>query len=240
MRQCPPAVAAVGPQTVPGLTRQTRPPDDAFTGRFALERALTSGADWIWLLARGANPRVDALERLLDARALPGETPASLLAGTVVDVTGGNLACQLPAGDARHTDLVRLVGKRALPIRNTTFANCLAARDCFLHHGLPDELRYGSYAAVEWSARALREETGYFIPSSIVLLDMPASRRDAVRSIPALVRMLRTGAWTRSEALNSVTTSLAISLRPRTASRGAARTTSGALPRGRVGVRNAG
>ena len=161
-----PAVAAVCPDTVSAASAQTRPPDASFAGRDALGRALNSGADWIWVVGRGAIPRPDALECLLLNREPPGESPASLLAGMVLDPSGTTLASKLPAGDERHPDVVRLVVKRALPIRSATFANCLVARECLVRHGLPDVERYGPYADVEWSSRVLRAHPGYLIPSS--------------------------------------------------------------------------
>jgi hypothetical protein len=197
-----PTVAAVGAGAVAsGVSGQTRRPELVFAGDDALERAIQSSADWIWLLARGADPRADALERLLALREPPDERPASLLAGMVRNASGITLASQLPAGDERHPQLIRLAAKRMLPIRSAPFVNCLVARDCFVRHGLPDAQRYGPYADVEWSARVLRAHAGYFIPSSVVVLEQPVRRRDQIRAIPALVRMLGTGALTRGESL---------------------------------------
>ncbi len=200
-----PVVAVVSPVQPSGLSGQTRPPDHLFTGPDGLERAVASGAEWIWLLARDANPRADALERLLAARQLPCEPPASLMAGMILDSSGCALACRLPAGDIRHPDLANLVGLRVLPIRNVTFANCMVARDCFVRHGLPDANKYGPYADVEWSARVLRAHTGYFIPASVVALPQTGRSRRAPRTFPALVRMLGAGVWTRGESLTMAT-----------------------------------
>jgi len=198
-------VAVVSPDTVARASAQTRAPDAVFAGYDALDRAVKSSADWIWVLGREAKPCADALELLLQSRELPGEPPASLLAGMVVDASGTILASQLPAGDERHPDIVTLVMKRALPIRSATFANCLVARDCFVRHGLPDVERYGPYAAVEWSSRVLRAHTGYFIPSSVVVLEQPVRRRASIRAVPPLVRMLGAGAWTRGDVLAMAT-----------------------------------
>jgi hypothetical protein len=197
-------VAAVASQMVEGVTRQTRPPDAVFTGADALARARRSGARLIWLLATGADPHADALERLLDAAALFAETPATIIAGLAVSPAGVVLDSQLPGWDTQHPDLVSLVQRRLLPIRHTTCANCLADIACCTRHRLPDERRYGRYAATEWSARAIRAGAGYFTPFSTVELDVPVSRRDAVRSAPPLVRAVRAGIWTGGEALDNV------------------------------------
>lgn len=216
MSRCTGAVVAVSPADVPQLKRQSHPPDAVLAGPDGLERALREGADWVWLLARGADPHPDALERLVSAHASAGDPPASLLAGRVVDPHGTTIASEVPAGDPRNPQLVRLVGRRMLPIRHTTFANCLVARGCFTRHGVPDERRYGLYAAIEWSVRALRVETGYFIPSSVIRVDPRPSRRDAFAGIPPLIRMLRSGAWTRGEALVSIERARAVLLQPTT------------------------
>ena len=210
MTRSAPAVAVASPRAVPGLERQTRVPDESFGGPVALERALSSGAEWIWLLAGGAIPRADALERLVEATALSDEAPPSLLAGAVGDSSGELYADLLPSPDQQHPDLAMLVGKHVLAIRNLTFANSLVARECFVRHGLPDERRYGRYAAVEWSARALRADTGYFVPSSVVSLEALPERRADIRSMTAFIRTFRADAWPRGDALHELGRSLAI------------------------------
>jgi hypothetical protein len=199
-------VAVVCAHAVAGLDRQTRVPDHVFGGPDALARAASTGAGWIWLLASGADPHADALQRLLDARAIDGEQPASLLSGMVVGASGRAVDAGFPTGDGRSpADLIRLAGKRMLPIRFTAFANCLVAGDCFVRHGLPDRRRYGPYAAIEWSARALRDDAGYFVPASVVVLRPSVGRPFTVAAIPGLSRMLATGVWTRGEALGNIT-----------------------------------
>jgi len=207
-------VAAVCAHSVPELVGQTRAPDDVFHGRDAVARAVASGADWIWLLADGAVPCADALERLLEARELDGEPAGSLLAGMVLGASGRPVGRELPAGDGRSfEDLIRLTSKQALPIRYATFANSVVARDCFVRHGLPDARRYGPYAPIEWSARVLRDVRGYFIPASVVTLERAGSGRGAgLATIPSLTRMLRSGIWTRGEAVANIA-SLAATLR---------------------------
>ena len=185
------------------LSGQTVAPDALFIGPGALQRAIASAADWLWVLAPGASPQSDALARLIDSASPPGDGPAVLLAGMVRDAGGRAVSAELPAGDERRlTDVVRLVGQRLLPIRNATFANCLVARDCFVRHGLPDSGRYGRYAPTEWTARVLREETGYFVASSVVVVSEAIAR--PTRPNAALLRMLRSGAWNRGEAISQL------------------------------------
>jgi hypothetical protein len=188
-----------------GLAAQSHTPAQVFHGPDALVGALASRAPWIWLLAARAAPRPDALERLLECAAPAGERPASVLAGMVIDADGAPVGRELPAGGGSSlADVVRLTGRALLPIRHATFANCLVARECLVREGLPDIVRYGPYAGAEWSARALRGGVGYFVPASVVVLERGrAGRRAALGSIPALLRMTRTGTWTRGETLGA-------------------------------------
>jgi GT2 family glycosyltransferase len=187
------------------LAAQSQHPAQVFHGHDAVVSALASGAPWIWLLDARAAPRPDALERLLECAAPAGERPASVLAGMVIDAAGAPVGRALPAGGGRSlADVVRLTGRGLLPIRHTTFANCLVARECLVREGLPDIVRFGPYADAEWSARALRRGVGYLVPASVVVLERGrAGRRAALGSIPALVRMTRTGTWTRGETLGA-------------------------------------
>lgn len=194
-------VVAVTRLIAGGLGRQTRAPEEILAGEGALQRACASDARWIWLLADGGDPRPDALERLLEARLPDGATLPAIVAGTVVAGYGGVDERQLPGWSIGHPELIDLVGRGALPIRHATFANCLVASACFVRHGLPDERRFGPYAAIEWSARVLRDEPGCFVPASVVASAAALGRRDALRAVPALARMLRTGAWTRGDQL---------------------------------------
>jgi len=184
---------------------QSEPPAEAFHGADALAQALASRAPWIWLLGPRVRPRPDALERLVQCARPSGEPPASLLAGMVIDGAGGAVGPELPAGGGRElADVVRLAGRSLLPIRHSSFANCLVARQCFLDHGFPEFSRYGRYAPAEWSARVLRSGAGYFVPASIAVHEGSASRQEALASIPALARMARTGVFTRGETLAAV------------------------------------
>ena len=187
-------------------------------GPGALERALASGADWLWLLGAGARPRDDALERLLAAVEPEGAARAALLAGLVVDDRGVPLDDSLqpvPRGDP--AEAIRLLRQRLLPIRSAPFANCLVARDAFDRHGQPDIPRFGAHAPLEWSARVLRDEAGYLVPASEVVMpppNAPAGRRAALADLLATLRMLPTGAWTRGDAARALAAAAAGGLSP--------------------------
>jgi hypothetical protein len=169
----------------------------------ALSSALAEGDGWLWLLAPGARPRSDALERLLAAIEPPGGPRAVIVVGMIEDPGGVPLASELPAGDPRDDEAVlRLAGARILPIRSTPLSHCLVHRGTLADHGLPDEHAYGPHAGREWSARVLRGAPGHLAATSVAVLERPAPAR--LRTLPATLRMTRTGAWTRGESLDAL------------------------------------
>lgn len=193
------SVVVAAPRAVSGLAAQTRPPDDAVTGADALRRAHATGADWIWVLAHGGAPRPDALSQLLDAR----DGAAALVAGAVVDAGRRIRAESVPAFRIERPDVIALAGRGLLPMRHAPLAHCLVAAEALARHGFPDDVRFGPYAAAEWSARVLGEADGWFAPASVVEADVPAGT-----DWRALARMLRGDAWTRGDRLAAVSRAL--------------------------------
>lgn len=172
----------------------------------ALEQAIASDADWLWLLGDGAEPAGDALERLLDATEPAGEPRAALVAGLVRDGSGRVIRDALP-GFLQHDDdaVLRLVAHRLLPLRNATFDHCLIRRTCFVDHGMPDTQVFGRHAPVAWTARVLRDAPGYFAPLSIARLagrSEPLPRWSAATI--STLRMTRSGGWTRGESARAL------------------------------------
>ncbi len=198
------------------LDEQTVPLACSFAGSGALERAVALDFEWIWFIAPGAQPRCDALERLFEAVQPDGEPPAVLVAGMVLDSNSRPLDHELPAAD--HTDMnvvIRLVSRGLLPVRHVTFAHCLVERRAFLRHGLPDTRRFGRYAPLDWTARALREGTGYFNPRSVVTLARNAlpARESALSATLTTLRMARSGAWTKGESVRALSGLISQNLR---------------------------
>lgn len=202
------AIAAVTGVANRDLSRQERVPDQVFSGSGGIAQALRWGADWIWLLDAGAVPRPDALAQLLAGARRAGEVPASLLAGTVVGPAGEVLRALLPSADQQHPDLAGVVGRRLLPIRTAPFANCLVSGGCFARHGLPDEHRYGPYAARTWTARVLRDGDGYLVATSVAVMERGDPAPGGLRSLPAALHAFRAGALTRGEALRELSATL--------------------------------
>jgi hypothetical protein len=177
------------------------------TGADALAEAVGSDADWLWLLADGARPAADALERLLDQLQPDGEPPAAIVAGLVVDDRDEVIVEALPG--FRQSDeeaVVRLVAQRLLPIRSAPLANCLVARACLVRHGPPDTASFGPYAPAVWSAQVLNAAPGYFTPLSVVTAPRGsfAIARDRRAAAWGAVSAARSGAWTRGEAVRAL------------------------------------
>jgi hypothetical protein len=173
-------------------------------GADALSRAISSRAEWLWLLTSDGRPDDTALERLIGAARPAGEPRASVVAGILVDPANQPVHDAFPA--FKYSDdeaTVRLVGHALLPIRSAPFVNCLVRRSCFLEHGSPDTRSFGRYAPVAWTARVLADAPGYFAPLSVARLTAPirpSSRWAALAEAPSTIRMARSGAWTRGES----------------------------------------
>ncbi len=176
-------------------------------GREGLQAASRSGHEWAWVLDERTRPRPDALPRLLEAAKLgAGRGTTLTVAGMVVDEAGTPLESLLPAGLEHDTvRVLELAQRRLLPIRHATLANTLVHRDALVAHGTP-RLDLGRYAQVEWTARIMRGSYGLFVPASLATAPEDLAKRESSRAaadVPALLRMYRTGTWTRGEAFRA-------------------------------------
>jgi hypothetical protein len=153
------------------LAAQRRPPDayvrDSGGLRQRLERALATGAGWIWVLDGSVVPRAGALLGLLEGldRAVGLEEP-HLMTGVVVTPDGlvdegRGLWYRRDQIDAA----MAASAERLLPVRAAS-GSVLVRRDAVAAE-LPRERTPASPAAVlEWTARVLRDRTGYLTPDS--------------------------------------------------------------------------
>jgi hypothetical protein len=174
----------------------------------ALEAALSSDVEWLWLRAQSGQPRDDALPALLAASRPEGAARATVLAGMALDERGRPLEGDAgPAPAIDSAEAVRLVERRLLPLRSAGFANTLVERSAFERHGVPDGRRFGRHAPAEWTARVLRTETGYIVPASVVVIPAGAGTAGgdgALSDLLATARMLRTGTWTRGDSAGAI------------------------------------
>ena len=139
-------------------------------GGFArgVERALAAGADWIWVMDDDTWPEPGALAGLL-AGAARAPTPPALLASVVrwkderlhpmnVPWVRPRPACSWAAAAAAGL----------VPVRYTSFVSLLVSRDAAQRHGGPAAHYFLSGDDIEWTARMLRDGSGYLVPESVV------------------------------------------------------------------------
>ena len=153
--------AALGAQTLTPDHLVANPP----SVRDGVERALTSRADWVWVLDRAVIPRPEALAALVEAQARAGAS-AVLLAGVVRDQDG-----RIEESRSfwfRSADLepaMAAAASRLLPIRATTGPVLVSAAAAAKR--LPAAGKPLSAAAIfEWTTALLRSEAGFLVPES--------------------------------------------------------------------------
>ena len=168
----------------------------------SLAAALATGAEVVWMLEPGAAPAPAALEHLLDALGPPGEAP--LATGLALELSGRPADALTPRGKQLDVEELAAGGLRRLPVRYAHLANTLVRRDAIERAGLP-QASFGPYAAQEWTTRLLAGRRAWLDPASIVSLPAGwAPRHPGWRDAAATLRMLRTDAWSRGEALRAL------------------------------------
>jgi hypothetical protein len=188
--------------------------------RAGLERALATGADWIWVLDGTAVPRPDALRLLLEALDRTDGLPApSLLTGVVVGADGRVDSSRSPWYRRYQLHVaVESADRGLLPVR-ASVGPALVSRDA-AEAVLPSESASVSPAAVlEWTATLLPQRTGYLVPESESEGVGPA--RDPLRSPVTAARLIfRLGIGPR-DRVGTLLEFAERALRPRSAGRGA-------------------
>jgi hypothetical protein len=137
--------------------------------RAALERALASGADWLWVIDGTAVPRPGALAALAAARDRLGDLPPPvLLTGLVVGADGRAHPRRGPWYHRFGIDLALLAADRGVvPVRGSRGPMLVrrdAAAAALPRPGAP----FTAAAVLEWSALLLRPDrgAGYLVPES--------------------------------------------------------------------------
>lgn len=149
------------------------PTNEGAAGGFheALVHGLAHEADWLWTLDDDTIPRPDALQRLLDARArADGLGDPVMLYSRVLWTDGEAHPMNLPNIDGR--DPQRFVAGLAAnlpPLRWGTFPSLLVRADAVRRHGPPRKAFYLWSDDIDFTARILRREPGYFVPDSVAV-----------------------------------------------------------------------
>jgi hypothetical protein len=174
-----------------------------------LERALATGAQWLWLLDGSAIPRSDALMRLLGALGDLGPLPSpALLTAKVVGSRGELVAAQ--TGWYRRTGTqvaLNAAPRHLLPIRTAPAGCLLVRREAAAVARPPLRELEGPGAALEWTARLLRHDMGYLVPASVARAagDVPwppdAVGGDPLEDLRASAAMLFGSGWSPRERL---------------------------------------
>jgi len=213
-------VAAQGPH---GVLRADRVLGDGLAG------ALAGGAAWIWLLDGTVSPRPDVLTRLTAAAEPSDSLPApDLLASAVVGGDGSLAEGHAPWFRRRATDLaLRAALAHLLPIRAARSGSLLVRADAARAIAPPNHALGGSGAALEWTARLLRDGAGYLVPDSVADAVTPApwpaqalgrtAREDARVAAAMLTGPAwepKDRVWLAAEALGRLTRRAAGSARP--------------------------
>ena len=137
----------------------------------ALALGSERGYDWLWTLDDDTLPRADALARLLDARErLDGMPDPVMLYGRVIWTDGNLHPMNLANLDGRDPQrFFDGVARTLPPLRWATFPSLLVRADAVRRHGLPRKSFFLWSDDIDFTARILRSEPGYFVPESIAV-----------------------------------------------------------------------
>ncbi len=139
-----------------------------------VRRALASGADWIWLMDDDAEPRADALARLLGAP--PARDPATAALCTAVAHPDGTVD---PLHRCRRRRFIVPLGPEAYapgtyaPVDCASFVGLLVRADAARAAGLPRPEFFIGFDDAEYSLRLRRHGAIRLVPESTMLHKIP-------------------------------------------------------------------
>ena len=125
-------------------------------------RVVAVSDGWRWVLDGTAVPDEGAAEALLDAAERLADVSPALLSSVVLGDDGAMHPAHVPLLPQGHPDLmIETVARRVAHVRATSAASVLVRPDA-VAGGLPRDAADG-YA---WTARLLRDATGFVVPAS--------------------------------------------------------------------------
>ena len=174
--------------------------------------ARDRGHDWLWLMDDDTIPTPTALSELLaqpERIAAAGLAEPYLLASRAVWTDGSLHPMNAPAPDRKRIDLVVDAAElELLPLRSTTFVSALISRRAVEEYGLPHAHYFIWSDDIEYTARILQRETGYFVPTSVVEHRTKAAHTAVTEAggrfyyhARNTLYMLRSSSWDRGEKL---------------------------------------
>jgi GT2 family glycosyltransferase len=132
--------------------------------------AQATGADWIWLMDDDTIPAPTCLEALLDAAHRLSAPAPALLSSKVLWTDGKLHPVNYQGFERERTAAVVQASELGLiPIRTATFVSLLVSRRAIADHGLPLRRYFLWSDDIEYTARVLRRERGYLVPSAVAV-----------------------------------------------------------------------
>jgi GT2 family glycosyltransferase len=186
-----------------------------------LRAARLGGADWVWLMDDDTIARPDALAELVAAPGAMAGLPRPLLLASTAEWEDGRLhPMNLPGFERYRPELViRAASHGLLPLRTTTFVSLLVSREAVDRFGLPPRHFFIWSDDIEYTARILRHDAGYLVPSSVVKHRTEAPHTAVTTAggrfyyhVRNTLYMIRGDAWTNTEKLPLVWVVLSTSI----------------------------
>jgi rhamnopyranosyl-N-acetylglucosaminyl-diphospho-decaprenol beta-1,3/1,4-galactofuranosyltransferase len=137
-----------------------------------IDAANKSDYDWVWILDDDTIPEKDAAEKILEAEeALTiKKVNPSILCSKVNWIDNSLHPMNLPTIDKRDWELLSTgIEFGLMPIRSTSFVSVFIKGDVIREYGLPIKEYFIWNDDVEYTARILKDNPGFFVNNSVVL-----------------------------------------------------------------------
>ncbi len=136
-----------------------------------MRAALGSGLRWQWVMDDDTMPRPDALERLFAARERLDGLPEPVMLYSKVLWTDGRMhPMNFPGFRMSDPHLfISGVEQGLPPLRWATFPSLLLRSDAVERYGPPRKGYFLWSDDIDFTARILRSEAGYFVPDSVAI-----------------------------------------------------------------------
>lgn len=138
-----------------------------------IKEGWSRGYDWMWLMDDDSAPSVEALEKLLGCDPPNGAAPM-LLSSRVLWPGDNRLhPMNAPRPKLESSALTEAISDGLMPLRSTSFVSCLLHRSAIDRYGLPHADYFVWNDDLEYTARVLRRDVGFWVPGSVVYHETP-------------------------------------------------------------------
>lgn len=176
-----------------------------------MKRAWSEGCEWLWLMDDDSAPTATALARLMEVVPPGGQVPMVLASRVLWPGNGKLHPMNRPIPKLDPVRLAETVSEGLMPLRAASFVSCLVHRDAVGRYGLPHASYFIWNDDLEFTARVLRHEVGYWVPASVVHHETPDPYEVGVASPPKFyyevrnkLLMLRGRSWSPVERVRWV------------------------------------